>query len=101
VRPKGRAHGEEEVEAVLLEPEGVVPVPDARLSTTSDAEGRQRHAGLELWMSDDGPVHRIAGEAVAGTTLDLGRLRLDTAFFTWRSAGTEGAGRYDVLRRVR
>lgn len=100
IRPRGRQHGDEQLEAVLLEPDGAVPVPDPRLSTTSDGEGRQRHAGLELWMSDDGPVHRIAGEVVAGTTLDLGRLRLDTAFLTWRSAGVEGTGRYDVLRRV-
>jgi hypothetical protein len=37
---------------------------------------------------------------VAGTSLDLGRLRLDCAFFRWRSGGREGVGRYDVLRRI-
>jgi hypothetical protein len=100
LRDRGREHGEERLEAVILDGEGATPVPDPRLSTTYDGEGRQRHAGLELWLSDDGPVHRLAGEAVAGTTLDLGRLKLDTAFFAWRSAGVEGAGRYDVLRRA-
>jgi hypothetical protein len=48
---------------------------------------------------DDYP-QRIAGEAVAGTSLDLGRLRLECAFFRWRTGGQEGVGRYDVLRRV-
>jgi hypothetical protein len=100
LRERGRAHGEERLEAVIVDGEAVTPVPDPRLSTTYDGEGRQRHAGLELWLSDDGPVHRLAGEAVAGTTLDLGRLKLDTAFFAWRSAGALDAGRYDVLRRA-
>lgn len=103
VRAAGATHGDERLDVVILErgDEPVaVPVPDPRLSTTYDGEGRQRHAGLELWLGEDGPVHRFAGEAVAGTTLDLGRLRLDTAFFVWRGGGDEGVGRYDVLRRV-
>jgi hypothetical protein len=37
---------------------------------------------------------------VCGSTLDLGALRLDTAFFRFRMEGREGAGRYDVLRRA-
>ncbi len=44
--------------------------------------------------------HRAAGEVVCGTTLDLGRLRLDCAFFMWRMEGRSGVGRYDVLRRA-
>ena len=73
---------------------------DPRLSTTYDAGGRQRHAGLELWVDEDGFPRRAAGEVVCGTTLDLGRLRLDCAFFRWRMDGREGVGRYDVLRRT-
>jgi hypothetical protein len=103
-RAQGKPHGSEELRALVHEHRGeapvATPVGDPRLSTTYDAEGRHRRAGLELWMTDDGPVHRVAGEALAGTTLDLGRMRLDTAFFTWRSAGQEGTGRYDVLRRT-
>ena len=41
-----------------------------------------------------------AGEVVCGTSLDLGRLRLDCAFLRWRMEGREGVGRYDILRRV-
>ena len=43
---------------------------------------------------------RGAGEVTCGTSLDLGRLRLDCAFFAWTLEGREGIGRYDVLRRA-
>jgi hypothetical protein len=110
VRPvKATSHADEAMHAVLLAPSGengdgaAVPVvvADPRLSTTYDSEGRQQHAGLELYVGeDDDYARRAAGEVACGTTLDLGRLRLDCAFFTWRMEGRSGVGRYDVLRRV-
>jgi hypothetical protein len=104
VRPRGAAgHDAEAVTAFLLEEEGVTPIADPRLTTVVDGDGCQRRAGLELWMTDeddDELPFRIAGEAVCGTTLDLGRLRLDCAFFAWRMDGHAGVGRYDVLRRA-
>ena len=102
VRPESAAaHPEEAVWAALLDGEGAEPVADARLSTTYDAEGRQRRAGLELWMrDDDGHPHRGSGEVLCGSTLELGQLELDCAFFHWRIDGREGVGRYDVLRRA-
>lgn len=104
VRPaKARDHAAEEVSAWLLDgaPEAH-PVAEPRLSTTYDGEGRQRRAGLELYLSDDDEEYprRAAGEVECGTSLDLGRLRLDCAFFRWRMEGREGVGRYDVLRRA-
>jgi hypothetical protein len=105
VRPAGTAHHDEEaVGAWLVLPgeegaEGLI-VDDPRLSTTYDEGGRQRRAGFELWPDEDSHPHRMAGEAVAGTSIELGRLRLDTAFFTWRMEGATGTGRYDVLRRT-
>ena len=81
-------------------PVAPVPIADPRLSTTYDADGRQRRASLELWAGEESPsARRVAGEVLCGTSLDLGRLRLDCAFFGWRMAGREGVGRYDVLRR--
>jgi hypothetical protein len=77
-----------------------VPIAEPLLSTTYDGEGRQRHAGLELYVTEDDWPRRAAGEVVAGTTLDLGRLRLDCAFFRWQMDGRSGIGRYDVLRRA-
>ena len=101
VRPaKGSSHADEAVSALLLEADEVREVADPRLSTTYDAEERQRAAGLELYIGAEDPAAvRAAGEVVAGTTLDLGRLRLDCAFFRWRMQGRSGVGRYDVLRK--
>ncbi len=108
VRPaKASSHADEAIHAVVLGRDGEtdqpvsVVVADPRVSTTYDGEGRQRHAGLELYETDEAPyARRAAGEVACGTTLDLGRLRRDTAFFTWRMEGRNGVGRYDVLRRV-
>lgn len=100
VRPaKASSHADEAVTAVLLSDGEARVVDDARISTTYDAEGRQRAAGLELLADpeDEYPA-RAAGEVVAGTSLDLGRLTLHCAFFRWRMHGREGIGRYDVLR---
>jgi hypothetical protein len=113
IRPaKAKAHADELVAATLLEAgdgdddgDGRGPVAraveDARLTTTYDGQGRQRHAGLELWVAkDDQLPWQIAGEAICGTSLDLGRQRLDCAFFRWRGRGRAGVGRYDVMRRA-
>jgi hypothetical protein len=110
VRPAtrgGASHADEAIHAVLLGRDGETDEPtslvvaDPRVSTTYDSDGRQRHAGLELYETDEAPyARRAAGEVACGTTLDLGRLRLDCAFFTWRMDGRNGVGRYDVLRRV-
>jgi len=103
VRPDGAvAHADEAVSAFLFRDGTVTPIDEPLLSTTLDGGGCQRRAGLELWEAGDerSYPHRAAGEAVCGTTLDLGRLRLDCAFFTWRMEGRAGVGRYDVLRRA-
>jgi hypothetical protein len=85
-------------------PPSTVPVavdaPEPRISTTTDADGRHTFATVELWESDEGPVWTATGEPVSGTTLALGRLRLDMAFFRWRLNGRTGVGRYDILRRL-
>jgi hypothetical protein len=99
-RERDAGHGGEAVSATVFGPGGCASVADPRLSTTFDAEGRQHRATLELWVTDDGPPQRAAGEVLCGTTLDLGRLRLDTAFLQWRAEGRTGVGRYDILRRA-
>lgn len=99
-------HGTEATRACLLAGETATAIAEPLLSTTLDGDGRQRRASLELWEQPEDRergrwvAHRAAGEAVCGTTLDLGRLRLDCAFFRWRMEGREGVGRYDVLRRA-
>lgn len=105
---KAKHHADEAVHASLFTPpkddadgraRAVTP-EETRLSTTYDREGRQRRAGLEVYEDAEGYPHRAAGEVICGTSLDLGRLRLDCSFFHWRLDGHEGVGRYDILRRV-
>jgi hypothetical protein len=104
VRPaKAGEHDAEAVTASVLEGVPVVPAPISKplLSTTYDGDRRQRSAGFELWADGDASYpRRGAGEVICGTSLDLGRLRMDCAFFRWRMDGREGVGRYDVLRRA-
>jgi hypothetical protein len=102
VRPiEAQSHAQETTCASLIGPRGSVAVEEARLSTTTDRGGRQRRAGLELWLDgDDGSPHRAAGELLCGSTLDLGERRLDCAFLRWHMEGREGVGRYEVLRRA-
>jgi len=102
IRPaRAESHADEATWAALLEPSAPVAVAEPRLSTTYDADGRQRRAGLELWVNeeDDYP-HRGAGQVLCGSSLELGELRLDCAFFAWHVDGRDGVGRYDVLRRA-
>lgn len=107
IRPaKASSHADEALSAALFtaldEASTVtaVTVDEARLSTTTDADGRQRRAGIEIFLDEEDPGHRAAGEVLCGTSLDLGRLRLDCAFFVWRMEGRTGVGRYDVLRHA-
>jgi len=103
---KARAHADEVIDAMLLEGgrdgmgEPATVVDEPRLSTTYDAEGRMRRAGLELYVTPEAELaRRVHGEVVCGTTVDLGRLRLDASFFRWEMDGREGLGRYDIVRR--
>jgi hypothetical protein len=100
IRPAGAAnHSQEAVWAALLGPDEVKPIADPRLSTTYDGAGHQRRAGLELWVGEDDDMpERASGEVLCGSTLELGPLALDLAFFAWHFEGRDGVGRYDVLR---
>jgi len=108
VRPTGsRAHDEEVISAFVVESAGeglagvIGEVAEPRLSTLYDSAGRQRRASAELWPAgEDSYPRRLAGSIVCGTSVDLGPLALDAAFFAWRMDGRQGVGRYDVLRRA-
>jgi hypothetical protein len=100
LRPAGaEGHDAETVWAALVEQGEPVVVAEPRLSTTYDGDGHQRRAGMELWVSEEGYPLRAAGEVICGSSLDFGELQLDLSFFRWRAEGTEGVGRYDILRR--
>jgi hypothetical protein len=102
VRPAGTADHEGEASwAAVLGATGSLRVDEPRLTTTYDEDCRQRRAGLELWVGvEDAYPRRATGEVLCGSTLDLGRLRLDCAFLRWHMDGRSGIGRYDLLRRA-
>jgi hypothetical protein len=99
-RPRGAiGHGQEQVVAWLISAGEVLHVEDARISTVYDGDGRQRNAGLELWMPGEDFPRRASGTAVAGTTLSLEGLRVNAAVFSWRMEGRDGAGAYELTIR--
>ena len=101
-RPRGaRGHGDEAVDAKLLLAGAVVAVERARISTVYDRDGRQRTAGLELWLADEDFPRRATGTAQAGVSLTLEGLYVNAAVFEWRMEGRIGAGAYDVAVRER
>jgi hypothetical protein len=99
-RPRGAlGHGQEQVVAWLVSAGEARLVDDARITTVYDGEGRQRTAGLELWMPGEDFPRRASGTAVAGTTLSLEGLRVNAAVFSWRMDGRDGAGAYELTFR--
>jgi len=99
-RPRGAlGHGEERVAAWLVSGGDAKQVEDARISTVYDGDGRQRTAGLELWMPGEDFPRRASGTAVAGTTLVLDGLRVNAAVFSWQMEGRDGAGAYELTIR--
>jgi hypothetical protein len=100
-RPRGAVgHGEEEVTARLLEKEAMLEVKTARISTVYDGNGRQRSAGLELWLEGEDFPRRASGLVIAGSSLDLDGLQVHTAVFRWRLDGREGIGAYELMLRL-
>jgi hypothetical protein len=97
---KAASHADEAIWAALFDGTRALSVEEPRLSTTTDSGGRQIRAGLELWLDeDDAHPTRGLGEVVTGSTLELGALRLDVAFFRWHIEGRAAVGRYDIIRR--
>ena len=89
--PRREHHADEATWGASLAPERTRAVDEVRLSTTTDEAGRQIRAGIELWIdSDDEYPYRGTGEVLTGSTLELGALRLDVAFFRWHIEGRTG-----------
>ena len=100
-RPRGAlGHGQESVTAQLLEDGAFVAVEEARLSTVYDGDGRQRSAGLELWMAGEDYPRRGSGVVVAGSSLKLEDLDVHAAVFRWQLEGREGIGAYELMART-
>lgn len=99
--PEGAAaHGEEEVTAVLCDPDGApLRFEEALLSTEYGEDGMQRRASLELWpdLDDMRPV-RGAGTLINSVRVRRQDLDCQISFFRWSVDGREGLGTYEVAR---
>jgi hypothetical protein len=99
--PGDRAgHGEEEVAAVLCDPDAApVEFAEALLSTEYGPDGVQRRATLELWADvESGHPLRGAGSLISSVAVHRRGLESQIAFFRWSVEGREGLGHYEVAR---
>jgi len=92
--------GEEEVAAVLCDPDAApVAFEEALLSTEYGEDGVQRRATLELWPdAENGRPLRGAGTLISSTRVQRRGLDAEIAFFRWSVEGREGLGTYEVAR---
>jgi hypothetical protein len=99
-RPRGAlGHGQELITASLLEAGELMAVEEARISTVYDGDGRQRNAGLELWLPGEEFPRRVSGAAIAGSSLELEGLDVHVAVFNWRMNARDAAGAYELVVR--
>jgi hypothetical protein len=99
-RPRAAlGHGDELVSAALLQAGELMSIEEARISTVYDQDGRQRSAGLELWLPGEDFPRRGSGKVVAGSSLELEGLLVHAAVFQWRLEEREGIGAYEVMVR--
>jgi hypothetical protein len=104
LRPlKAKGHGTDAVFASVIEPEGPMPVAEARLSTTYAGSGVPTRMGLELWVGDEEAEQyprRVAGEAAAQpVATHVDGLEVVAAPLRCHSRGRDGAGVYLLARR--
>jgi hypothetical protein len=100
VRPAGAGeHGDEQVTAVLCDPDGApVEVSETLLSTEYGPDGVQRRATLELWTDGEaGQPLRGAGTLISAAEVRQAGQTSQVAFFRWSVEGREGLGHYEVV----
>jgi hypothetical protein len=101
VRPRGAGgHGEEEVAAIVCDPDAApIEVSEALLSTEYGEDGTQQRATLELWLDgDEGQPLRGAGTLISAAAVHRPGLDSRIAFFRWSVEGREGLGHYEIVR---
>lgn len=94
------AHGEEEIAAVLCDPDGApLQFEETLLSTEYGEDGVPRRATIELWpdVEEMRPL-RGAGTLINSVPVRRGGLDSEIAFFRWSVEGREGLGTYEVAR---
>lgn len=98
--PESSEHGDEQVTAVLCDPDGApVEVSETLLSTEYGPDGVQRRATLEMWIDgNEGQPLRGAGTLISAAKVRRPELDSDIAFFRWSVEGREGLGHYELVR---
>jgi len=96
----GRAHGDEQVAAVLCDPDGApLQLEETLLSTEYGEDGVQRRATLELWLDpEEGRPIRGGGTLISAVEVEMEGLQTRIAFFRWSVEGREGLGHYEIAR---
>jgi hypothetical protein len=96
----GREHGDEEVTAVLCDPDGApLTFEEALLSTEYGEDGVQRRVTLELWPdTEEMRPLRGAGTLISAVGVERQGADSQIAFFRWSVEGREGLGTYEVTR---
>lgn len=89
-------HGDERVEAVLLEAGQSTTAKEARISTIYGEQDIQSQASIELWLPDDELPRRLTGDIVKGTHAQVSEWLVNTGFFEWRLGSLVGHGLYEV-----
>jgi hypothetical protein len=101
ILPGGRGeHGDEQVAAVLCDPDAApIEFEEVLLSTEYGEDGVQRRVTLELWSHpEDGRPLRGAGTLISSVRVEREGLDATIAFFRWSVEGREGIGHYEVAR---
>jgi hypothetical protein len=101
VRPRhATGHGEEEVAAIVCDPDAApVEVSEVLLSTEYGEDGVQQRVTLELWLDgDEGHPLRGAGTLISAAAVHRPGLDSQVAFFRWSFEGREGLGHYEIVR---
>ncbi len=98
--PESSEHGDEQVTAVICDPDGApMEVSEALLSTEYGPDGVQRRATLELWTDgDDGQPLRGGGTLISAAKVRRPGFDSNIAFFRWSVEGREGLGHYELVR---
>ena len=93
-------HGEEDIAAVLCDPDAApVEFDEALLSTEYGEDGVQRRVSLELWPDAESPRPlRGAGTLISSATVRRPGFESVIAFFRWSVEGREGLGHYELVR---
>ena len=98
--PGGRQHGDEQIVAVLCDPDAApIEFDEALLSTEYGEDGVQRRATLELWLDpEEGRPIRGGGTLISAVEVEMEGLHTRIAFFRWSIEGREGLGHYEIAR---